>query len=650
MLHKKMIGIFAMVILASGVSVSVAASGKWKKPDKPKEEKKETQISLPLEMAMGDGLTRLSDASASWPGELVSPTTIEAHPQSEGTIVELNVRVGQKVSRGEILARLSPPPASIERANASSEKKQMLIRAQANADATARLVAKSKVQFLEARKSLIPARDAAIALNQKETDRIAYLNESSVIQLEKMKQEKNAAVELATKERDQATLNMSLKERTLRVSLQQTIEKNLQELTTWVHPDVMQILKGSSLQFKYGVGLWDQQSRYTYEKTLFNTLQDLQKTSSSLLDESALTYAQAFKILVYSTNTSDAISSTNLESLKNMARKDQEMLTDASNEKRDSERMAQVKEAELQKMIAERDKEVTESSINEKQARISSESNEITRKKGVIDSELEYQNRVREIDVKIIELDRDLELARAEVRAAKSAYQTFIEELSSQTVIAQRAGTVSGIFKNTGDYVTPETVVATISQDNTQDAFIRFRIPSDAKLPEVGSEVTISRPSFPFDRRMAIIVGVGGILGENGAFTAEAEFTEDVDWPIHALIRVTSSEKTASILIPFTALRWDENNQSHIYVAVSDTHVADRIIKTGKAVGDKIEVTEGLKPKEMFLSRQIPESVLKTILVKGDEAQNVEMKKGTSDTSDKEDSGEASMEDMGHGE
>jgi len=347
----------------------------------------------------------------------------------------------------------------------------------------------------------------------------------------------------------------------------------------------------------------------------------------------------------------DDVTGADLLEWKNMAREDQMTLTNISAEKREAERMVQVKEAELAKMIAERDKEVTDSSINETQARISSESNEIMRKKGTVDSELEYQNRVREIDVKMIELDRDLELARAEVSAAEKAYQTFIGELSSQTVTAQRAGTVSGIFKNTGDYVTPEVVVATISQDNAQDAFIRFRIPSDAKLPDVGSEVAVSRPSFPFDKKTAAIVGVGAILGENGAFTAEAEFTENVDWPIHALVRVAPSEKTTSILIPFTALRWDENNQSHIYVAAADNaHVMDRIIKTGKAVGDKIEVIEGLKPKEMFLSRQISDSVLKTVLVKGDAAQDVEMKKDTSDSEDDDDMGGASMEDMGHGE
>lgn len=650
MLNKKIIGIGVMVILAGGISVSAATSGKWKKPDTQKEEKKEmaAPLSLPFEIAAGDGLTQLSDANASWPGELVSPTTIEAHPQSEGTIVELNVRVGQKVSRGEILARLSPPPASVERADAASEKMQMLIRARANASATARLVEKSRIQFLEAKKSLIPARDAAISLNQKDADRTAYLNESSAIQLEKMQKEKDAAVDLATKEYDQAVSNALLKERNLRVMLQQTIEKNIQKITWLSNPDITQLYKGFNFQFKPTVGSLHSQTLYSYQATLGTALKDLQKNPSPTLDESALAYVQSFKSLVYASASSDEITIKDLEDWKMNAREAQTDITDAANEKRESENMVYVKKSELAKMIAERDKEITDASINTSQARISSESNEITRKKGSIDSELEYQNRNREIDVKLIELNRELELAKAEVKAAEAAYQTFVGELSSQVVTAQRAGIVSGIFKSAGDYVTPEVVVATIGQEDTSDAFIRFRIPSDSVIPEVGSEVSVIRPSFPFDKKTAIVVGVGGTLGGSGVFTAEAEFSDIVDWPVHALVRVMPSETNNKILIPFTALRWDENNQSHIYVAVADGKVADRIIKTGKAVGDRIEILEGLVLKQQYLARPIPENILKDILIEGP-GEDVIMKPTNTDNEvDQKDPTMGGME--GHGD
>jgi len=646
------------IFSVAGIGIALLATGAFLVQGKLNNQKEaptkntptDSQMSLPLETAQGNGLTSLSDASASWAGELVSPTTIESHPQSEGSIVQLAVRVGQRVARGQVLAQLSPPPASVDRATAASEKMQMLIRARANADATSRLVTKSRIELLEARKSLIPARDAAIALNQKEADRTSYLTASSSVQLEKTKTEKNAAVTLAEKERDQATVKVRAMEQTLKTSVRLMLEKNVVALTGYQFDGKTILSLGLINKLKPTVGIRTSQTRIDYESAVFNVLHDAD-TIDSTIDRS-VAYVDAYNKIVYASAQGDEVSDADISDWQKMAQEQRMEITKMVNDYKESKAMLSVKEADLKKMIAEQDKEITDSSINEIQSRISSESNEITRKKGSIDSELEYQNRVREIDIKLIELNRELELAKADVTAAERAYQTFIGELSSQTVTAQRSGVVSGIFKNTGDYVTPETVVATISQDNTDDAFIRFRIPSDSRLPAVGDEVVVARPSFPFDKKKAIIVGVGGILGENGAFTAEAEFSEKTDWPIHALVRVMPSAITQSILVPFTALRWDEENQSHIYVAVAQGKIADRIVKTGKAVGDRIEIIEGISPKEQYLSRQIPDSVLKTVLVEGDAANTVEMKPSTQDEETKNTDGEdmkGSMEGM-HGE
>ena len=50
----------------------------------------------------------------SWPGEVVSLGEIEIQPQREGTIVEWLVHIGERVSAGQAVARLSAPPAMPE--------------------------------------------------------------------------------------------------------------------------------------------------------------------------------------------------------------------------------------------------------------------------------------------------------------------------------------------------------------------------------------------------------------------------------------------------------------------------------------------------------------------------------------------------------
>ena len=154
-----------------------------------------------------------------------------------------------------------------------------------------------------------------------------------------------------------------------------------------------------------------------------------------------------------------------------------------------------------------------------------------------VDAELEYQNRNREVEIRLAELDRERELAKKDVEAAEQSYATFWGSSPRRSSAPSDRGVISGIFKKTGDYVMPSDIIASIGKEHIDDAFIRFRVPSDARRPEVGDEVAVIRPGFPFDRKKAIVSGIGNTLGAQGTFIAEAEFTDDVDWPINALVR-----------------------------------------------------------------------------------------------------------------
>ena len=72
-----------------------------------------------------------------------------------------------------------------------------------------------------------------VAEAHKDIEKDIFMNESSKIELENMKKEKDAAVELSVKERDKAAVDAAQMERELRTILEQTIEKDLYTLTTW---------------------------------------------------------------------------------------------------------------------------------------------------------------------------------------------------------------------------------------------------------------------------------------------------------------------------------------------------------------------------------------------------------------------------------
>lgn len=618
---KKLIvtsGVLFLIISATGaIGATVVRDKKSDSEKKNNTQEAVAEIRLPVGTAGVTTLNQASDSTGSWAGEIVSPSILEVHPQSEGSIVQLSVRVGQRVGAGDVIATLSPPPASIERANMAAEKKEALVRARANAEATKRVVEKTRAELHVARESLVPARDAAIEVAHKDIERNLYMNKSSEIELENMKKEKNARIELAAQELKKAEVDVGQMERELKTLVEQIVEKDLLALTTWTGSNIRSLATNWNLRLRIGVGAIDPGSKTAYESALSRIIRDIY--SSASIDESAIAYVESTKRAVYaSREISDEIMESMIATMKGEARENQMKVVASVKKKKESVSMLAVKKAELEKMIAERDREVGSSSIAVRQSQIDSESNEISKRKATVDNELEYQNRKREIDVRLIELDRELELANKEVEAAEASYATFLGMVSSQAVRAQRSGIVSGIYKKAGDYVMPDAVIAAVSQENADDVFVRFRIPSDTPRPEVGSEVTIIRPGFPFDRKAAVISGVGGTLGSQGVFIAEAEFTDMVSWPINALVRVLpSSGSDAALFVPFTALSWNEDGQAEVVVLHGTDPAEKRIVLTGKAVGDAVEIVEGLERGEKYLERPLSTEVMKALVTDG---------------------------------
>jgi multidrug efflux pump subunit AcrA (membrane-fusion protein) len=272
--------------------------------------------------------------------------------------------------------------------------------------------------------------------------------------------------------------------------------------------------------------------------------------------------------------------------------------------------MLKVKESELLKMIAERDAEVADASNM-----IASASKELDivneeKKKMSIDSQLEYLNRKREIDIKIIELNRELDLAYAEEKAAETGYKTFIAGIGPQRIVALKAGVLTGISKNVGDYVTPEQSLASLrTSADAHDSFVRFRVPNDAVLPSPGDEVVVIRPGFPFDKKKAIIIGIGNTLDDNGSFVGEAEFVDEVDWPVRALVRVIPAGEGA-ILVPFGAIRWNEEGEASLRIVTAKGEIEKRAVIIGRAIGDKVEILKNLSAGESFIPIQASDDML----------------------------------------
>lgn len=532
----------------------------------------------------------------SWPGELVSFSTVDTHPLSEGIITEVSVRVGQSVAKGQTIGLLSAPPASVEQAMASADKMQMLIKARTNADTMEKLAKEQIAYLMQTKQSIAPVRDSDIAVADREVDYKRQLQSNASADYERMKKELDASVGLAVKERDSAKVKIRSMERSLRTLLEQTVEKNLKSFTR-NNGDYRFLLQYWSVRYKSTVA---NQERTDYENALSQLVRKLETSQGDGFDDIALQYVRALRNYTLTLQAGEDMMSADVAEAQNMAREQEKMIVDMVNDLHGMEAELSEKEAELQKMSAMRDSKLTEAKQMITTSGIEADQSGLQRTKMTEEAKLMYLERKKEIDEKISMLKRELEMARSEVRAAESAYDTFVGQLASQRIVAQRSGIISGIYKNVGDFVMPKDTIVSLTTGERNDGFVRFRMPSDAASLQAGDEVVVSRPGFPFDTKKAIVTGVGTALSEQGAYVAEAEFDEQPDWPVKSLVRVSRSEATHSLLVPFAAVKWDEEKQAHLIVADKSGAASDRIVKVGRAIGDKIEITEGLMHGERY--------------------------------------------------
>jgi hypothetical protein len=212
------------------------------------------------------------------------------------------------------------------------------------------------------------------------------------------------------------------------------------------------------------------------------------------------------------------------------------------------------------------------------------------------EAESDYSEVVTDADNEITDLTREQKEAEKSLQVAQGVSNTVSGGLD-RNIYAIRGGVISGIFKNVGDSVEINDPIAAIGIANPtlKDRCVRFRIPANQVPPKVGDIVTISRPGIPLATQQATIIGVGTALDDNGQIVAEASFEEIVDWPVHTPVRVQVESQSANeIFIPLSAVWFDNEGVTSVWLADNNNKITAYNVTTGRAVGDRIEITKGL--------------------------------------------------------
>lgn len=599
-----------LVVMGAVVTHRVVIAGEGHEPKAPATEIPQTSTNVPVETVEADKLRALGSSGNSWPGEILSTGDIVIHPVREGQIAEWRVKLGAYVKKGQILGKLTAPPATIELNSALAARTESLVRARAQATATQKLVQESRTQLDALRVALDKSRDASFKVADREAEQALRSKEGASLELNASQSNREASLKAAQAELDQAKSSVPLKRQSLRVSIERLAQRSAGRLSySGTSPSTS--AGAFSMSFKWGVGVTNSAAQDGYRRAL-GTLLDAMKDPSTLPDSLALAYVKASQDLLASTiGGTDSLPQSELNEIRTELTDDQKDMIDALNAYKEAQSTAILKEAEIAKIAAERDRDLASAKTTSLNSELAAGGASALKEKLVADADTEYAKQKAELEAKVSELNRELAMAQAEVRAAEAGYDVIAAGVAGQDITAPQDGIVSSIFKNLGDHIAPDVAVAAISSANAKGRFVRFKIPGDIRAPETGDSVTIDRPGYALSGAKAKVTGVGLALDVAGSYTADAEFVDQNEWPVHATVRVTVEHKDdPKTFIPIAAVWFDDAGVSNIWLVTEGDKIRPQEVKVGRTVGDQVEIEDGLNVGDRYVAK--PQSGMKT--------------------------------------
>jgi membrane fusion protein (multidrug efflux system) len=193
--------------------------------------------------------------------------------------------------------------------------------------------------------------------------------------------------------------------------------------------------------------------------------------------------------------------------------------------------------------------------------------------------------------------------ARARVTLARKAQADTVVKAPFGGVVAQRLVSV-------GDYVTKGMKVAVVVRVNPLRA--QLTIPQQSvSAVAVGQPITFEVDTYEGRQFEGKIRYVSPALqADQRALTVEAvvpNASGELKPGLFATARLEESKRTPGILVPAAAVLTTAGT-SRVFV-VAGNQVEERIVTTGPAVGDLVEITKGLKAGERVATRNVAQLV-----------------------------------------
>jgi RND family efflux transporter MFP subunit len=209
------------------------------------------------------------------------------------------------------------------------------------------------------------------------------------------------------------------------------------------------------------------------------------------------------------------------------------------------------------------------------------------------------------------ETARNSALQQHQALAAARARATLARKALTDTVVrAPFDGVVAERTVSVGDYVTRGTKVATVMRINPLR--VELTVPAQHMAAvAAGREVTFTIDAYPGQTFTGQVRYVSpDVRADSRALVVEAIVPNKDNMlkpGLFATALIEESSTSAGILVPSAAVR-TIGGTSRVFV-VSGDHVEERIVTLGQPVGDRVEITTGVKAGDAVATSNINQLV-----------------------------------------
>lgn len=547
------VGGIAIITLISGLFYFFLTKGKTQAESTPNAVKTfNLEDSIVSIVGTDSALAEKNSISNSWPAEIISNDVSQIQPQREGVITDWHVHIGDHVVRGQILGKISAPPATPELIQMLAEKEEALVMAKSQINVTD--------DYSQREQKRLESLKVALNNNSSTPDSLPIAGDIKRL-------------------RDSVEVRRSALRSFIERALASHLSITVAGLNNWRNLSYSATVNSPYGELNLG-------QRYDYLSSLV-TVANKMKTGSDLPVAEVQTYFDLAVQLANNTNEDTM-------GFKAMATSDRKEFFDMLADYTMAQSEVTGKEVEYKVMLNE------QTSMLEKDKSMLNE--------------------------KLFMLEKDKAMARSSAAAVAASYATVYNEIKGETYIkATQAGIVSAIYKKVGDVVGPDMAIATIAGGKQSSLIARIRIPNNTVRPKTGDVLKAIRPGFAKDIREVKIVGIGSSLDDTGSYMADAAFTDNVDWPVEASIRIIPLAESNMPVIKHASVVWADGASPFVWAVSSGRRIYAKPVKVGRVLGTSVEIYEGLKDGEKYITSptsDIKEDMLLDDVIKAQAAEN----------------------------